>query len=74
VGLQFKKYEEGLKMWSDVMVKLVADCNELTRASCQIFKYEDLILYPRIVMRDVLKFLGLSLTDTMVYQSPAVEA
>lgn len=58
-GFDLRSYEKSLRNWNDIVQNMYEQCEKMGPQHCHPVYYEELILQPRKVMKNLLQFLEL---------------
>lgn len=71
-GFNLFDYRQNFKVWNKGMEAMMDQCTQVGKDKCLPVHYEQLVLQPRKTIGDVLQFLNLTWTDSVLHHEELV--
>ena len=71
-GFSMTDHRQNLKLWNKGIETMVNQCNELGKNLCFMVFYEKLVLQPKSVIEEILKFLNLPWVDAVLHHEELI--
>ncbi|XP_052546965.1 protein-tyrosine sulfotransferase 2 isoform X1 [Tympanuchus pallidicinctus] len=71
-GFDLNSYRDCLTKWNKAIEVMYSQCLEIGRSRCLPVYYEQLVLHPEQSMHAIMKFLGISWSDTVLHHEELI--